>query len=87
LQEDEVLKSLKVFDRENKASLTRENHGQEEENRAKHQVTKQIRAIFSKKKASVREIVDGIHRANLTVQAKQVGHTRMLWRSGLEFRV
>ena len=67
---------------ENKGLLTRENHGQEEENRAK-----QIRAIFSKKKASVREIVDGIHRANLMVQAKQVGHTRMLWRSGLEFRV
>ena len=71
---------------ENKGLLTRENHGQEEKNIRKESSIA-IPAIFSKKKASVREIVDGIHRANLTVQAKQVGHTRMLWRSGLEFRV
>ena len=71
---------------ENKGLLTRENHGQEEKNTDAF-FSRAIPAIFSKKKASVREIVDGIHRANLTVQAKQVGHTRMLWRSGLEFRV
>ena len=76
---------------EYKGLLTRENHSQEEKNREIAAIfSKKNRAIgpiFSKKKASVRDIVDGIHRANLTVQAKQVGHTRMLWRSGLEFRV
>jgi hypothetical protein len=73
---------------ENKGLLTRENHGQEEKNTLlRKESSRAIPAIFSKKKASVREIVDFIHRANLTEQAKQVGHTRMLWRSGLEFRV